>query len=82
MNATVNESSNFYRNLYFIAEDTGVGITKIEHKAGMGSGYCSMGLRRNNSPTLRVAKRFSDATGYTIDELIMEPKKFKALTRG
>lgn len=75
------ESSNFFQNIYFIADDTGVGITKIEFRAGMHSGYCALGLKRNSSPTIRIAKKFSDVTGYTIDELIMEPKKFRSLTR-
>lgn len=72
-----NESMNFFRNIYFIADDRGYGITKIEHKAGMGNGYCSMGLKRNSSPTLRIAKKLSDAVGFTIDELMLPPKEFR-----
>lgn len=76
-----NVSTNFYRNLYHIAVSTGVGISHIENKGGMRSGYCSMGLRRNSSPTLRVAKNLADAVGYTIEELCMDPKDFRAYTR-
>lgn len=72
-----NESTNFFRNIYFIANDRGYGITKIEHKAGMGNGYCSMGLKRNSSPTIRTAKKIADAVGFTIDELMLPPKEFR-----
>lgn len=72
-----NESMNFFHNIYFIANDTGVGITSIESKAGMGNGYCSIGLKRNSSPTIRTAKKLADAVGFTIDELMLSPKEFR-----
>lgn len=71
------ESTNFFKNIYFIADDTGYGITKLEDKVGVGHGYCSIGLKRNSSPTLRTAKRISDAVGFTIDELMLPPKEFR-----
>lgn len=74
---STNESMNFLRNIYFIAEDTGYGITRIEKKAGVGVGYCATSLRRNSSPTIRVAKRFADAIGFTIEELMLPPKEFR-----
>lgn len=77
MNATKNESQNFFRNVYFLAVNSGRGITDVELSAGMCSGYCSIGLTRNSSPTLRTAKRFADVLGYTIDELMMDPKEFR-----
>lgn len=69
-------SRNFIENLYHIAAFTGMGITTLELKAGVGSGYCSMCKLRNSSPTLRIADQFSKATGYTIEELTSDPKKF------
>lgn len=69
-------SRNFIENLYHVAAFTGVGITTIERKAGVGSGYCSICKLRNSSPTLRIADLFAKATGYTIDELIRDPKEF------
>lgn len=72
-----NESTNFFRNIYFIANDTGYGITKIESKARVGTGYCAMGIKRNSSPSLRTAKRIADAVGFTIDELMLPPKEFR-----
>lgn len=77
MNATKNESQNFFRNVYFLAVNSGRGITDVELSAGMCSGYCSIGLNRNSSPTLRTAKRFADILGYTIDELMKDPKDFR-----
>lgn len=71
-----NESINFFRNIYFIANDTGHGITRIEDQAGMSPGYCALGLKRNSSPTIRSAKKFADIVGYTIDELMLPPKEF------
>lgn len=71
------ESMNFFRNIYFIADDTGYGITRIENKAGMSNGYCAMGLKRNSSPTLRTAKKLADAVGFTIEELMLPPKEFR-----
>lgn len=69
-------SRNFIENLYHIAAFTGKGITTIEREAGVGSGYCSMCKLRNSSPTLRIADLFAKATGYTIEELIKDPKEF------
>lgn len=77
MNATKNESQNFFRNVHFLAVNSGRGITDVELSAGMCSGYCSIGLHRNSSPTLRTAKRFADVLGYTIDELMKDPKDFR-----
>lgn len=69
-------SRNFIENLYQIALYTGKGITYIERKAGVGTGYCSMAKLRNSSPTLRIADLFSKATGYKIEDLIRDPKEF------
>jgi len=79
MNPTKNESTNFFNNVYFVAVHSGKGITNVELSAGMCSGYCSIGLTRNSSPTLRTAKRFADVLGYTIDELMMDPKEFREM---
>ena len=79
MNPTKNESTNFFNNVYFVAVNSGKGITNVELSAGMCSGYCSIGLTRNSSPTLRTAKRFADVLGYTIDELMMDPKEFREM---
>ena len=69
-------SRNFIENLYHIAAFTGMGITTLALKAGVGSGYCSMCKLRNSSPTLRTADQFANATGYKIEELIRDPKEF------
>lgn len=69
-------SRNFIENLYSIAAFTGCGITYIERDAGVGTGYCAMCKLRNSSPTLRIADQFAKATGYTIAELIRDPKEF------
>lgn len=70
-------SRNFIENLYQIALHTGKGITYIERKAGVGTGYCSMCKLRNSSPTLRIADLFSKSTGYKIEDLIREPLEFR-----
>lgn len=77
-----NESQNFFMNIYYIATDTGYGITKLEKKAGLATGHCIMGIRRNSSPTLRTAKKLSDIVGFTIDELMLDPKEFRRIYNG
>ena len=74
-----NESSYFVYNLYFLAGDSGKGITALENEIGLGHGYFSKTLKTGSSPTIRTAKRVSDTVGYTIDELIMKPRDFRLL---
>ena len=71
------ESSNFVRNIYFLAYDTGKGITELENEIGLGHGYFSKTIKTGSSPTIRTAKKVSDMVGYTIDELMMKPRDFR-----
>ena len=69
-------TENFFKNVYYLADDTGIGITKIEIGAHVSSGYCANMIRRNSSPTIRVASSIAKFLGYSIDQLTMEPIEF------